>query len=168
MGPVDRDAFLAEHDRAIAARARSRCDHRGPLVRHPDARRLAGLDRWRPGAQDRCQRARPRATGDFDGILFVGLTLLAKDDVATSEAWYSIDGLPWVAFLGADSDGVKVADVLGSAGTYDSTYLGLLSGTCNPPLGPNYLCSAQEPHRLRRILREIRAVPATCKPCSES
>jgi Subtilase family len=141
MAAADRDAVLAAHDLAIADRANevvSTIQSLWPGIEiRQDSPAFTGGG---PVLQVVAAAPALRAVGDLDGVIDVGLTLLAKDDVPASEVWYDVDQFGWPVVFGIDGDGVKVEDILGSAGVYDSTYLGLPTGSCDPPNGANYQC----------------------------
>ena len=141
MNHTDRDLVLAAQRLATADRAKevaAMIEDVAPSIQvRPDSPAFIGGG---PVLQIVGDTAYLRAVGDLDDVIDVGLTLLAKDDVPMSEAWYGVDNLPIMAALGVDGDGVSVADFLGSPGPYDTTYLAMASGSCHPPVGSDYQC----------------------------
>ena len=150
LSRAEQKSIMAGHNAAVAGRARqvaAMIESVAPgAIVDPDSFAFHGEG---PLLQVAAVAADLRAIGDQDGILDVGLALRTDEDQPTSNAWFQAGEFDAMQWLGMDGDGVKVADVLGTDGLYDTRYLGPASGSCDAPLGPNYdcYCGPSAPHQ---------------------
>jgi len=148
LSRAEQKAIIDEHNAAVAARARkvaSMIESVAPVAT-VDADSFAFKGEG-PLLQIEAAPADLRAIGDRDGIQYVGLSLRADEDQPASSAWFNAGQFNVLQYLGADGDGVSVADVLGGPGLYDTRKLDPASGSCNAPYGPDYdcYCAASSP-----------------------
>jgi len=80
--------------------------------------------------------------GRLDGVVELTLDVPPDEEEGQSEAWYDLDRIPdLITNGGLDGTGITIIDVLGENGVFDSTDLGLKSGSCQTVLGgPSYAC----------------------------